>query len=105
MTIEKKIDFLCRAIESVKRDRPPDAFAGLSERHKEMIKNYRKTISPLDQYIDYIENRPSPESLIPDSIGLPCDLSASAAQAFFQDFNCKLSAHYARRTKQKDVTR
>jgi len=99
VTIDRKILFLNRAIASVKSDRPPDALAGLSDRHRVLIERYRKQTSPLDQYINFIESIYSPELLIADSAGLSEDNNASDAQVYYQDILGKMNAQHARRRK------
>jgi len=99
VTIDRKISFLNRAIASVKGDRPPDALTQLSERHRALVENYRKHTSPIDQFNNLVNNKPSPEWLISDSGGLSEDVSAPDAQIFYQDILSKMNARYVRRRK------
>ena len=99
MNIDRKISFLDRAIASVKRDRPPDALLGLSERHRALVEYYRERVSPLDRYMRYIEGGPSPELLLPDFGGLFGHISDSDAQSLYQDMIDRMRAHHARQRK------
>jgi len=96
--ISKNLLVLDRAIEAIKRDLPPDPLMGLPPKQNALVKRYRESTDPLDQWLNILNEVPTPEVLLVQA-GLDTECTEIESQIAYQREFEKFNSWYSRRKK------